>query len=301
MFHDAKNSSTGNPLDALMVYITMFFHVDLIVFNKMLRTLINSIEDIDAIVGMLGYIESSVCVCCYRVSIENNFCLPEFGGEGLIIDEGYHPLLKQPVKNSIDAKRSVLLTGSNASGKSTFLKMTALNVILAQTIYTACADAYRAPIFRICSSMSLRDDLSSGESYYIVEIKSIRRIMERALKSDIPMICFVDEVLRGTNTTERIAASTQILAHFAKHNVMCFAATHDLELTELLKDYFDNYHFSEEILDDDIVFNYKLKQGKATTKNAIRLLQLMGYEESVIKNANMQAAYFEENGIWKLT
>jgi len=181
-----------------------------------------------------------------------------------------------------------------------------LNVVLAQTIYTVCGVEYRAPFYRLYSSMSLRDDLESGESYYIVEIKAIKRIMEeaarvRAAGDGQKVICFVDEVLRGTNTTERIAASSQILKSFADHDVLCFAATHDLELTELLKNDFDNYHFSEEVSENDILFNYLLQPGKATTKNAIRLLQLMGYEQTIIENANAQAAYFEENGVWKLT
>ena len=103
----------------------------------------------------------------------------------------------------------MLLTGSNASGKSTFLKSVALNAILAQTIYTVMADSYRAPYFRIYSSMALKDNLMGNESYFIVEIKSLKRIYESA-DEKVPMLCLIDEVLRGTNTVERIAASSQI-------------------------------------------------------------------------------------------
>ncbi len=305
VFHDTRNSSGGNPLDAVMVYVTMIFHVDLIVFNKMLSQIKNKIEEIDGLVGILGYLETSVCVSQYRVSLHGEYCIPHFEGKDLLINEGYHPMIHEPVKNSISTPHSVLLTGSNASGKSTFLKMIALNVLLAQTIYTVCGDVYRAPFYRVYSSMSLRDDLESGESYYIVEIKAIKRIMEEAARvkdaaQGQRVICFVDEVLRGTNTTERIAASSQILKNFARNQVLCFAATHDLELTELLKNDFDNYHFAEEVSDNDISFNYLLQPGKATTKNAIRLLQLMGYEESIIESASEQADYFEKYGLWKL-
>ena len=178
-----------------------------------------------------------------------------------------------------------------------------MNVLLSQTIYTACAQKYKAPIFQLYSSMSLKDNLENGESYYIVEIKAIKRIMEAAVENDesekVPIICFVDEVLRGTNTTERIAASSQILRSFADKGVLCFAATHDLELTEILKEDFENYHFAEEVSGNDILFNYKLQPGRATTKNAIRLLQLMGYDPEIINSANAQAAHFEETGIWR--
>lgn len=301
VFHDARNSSGGNPLDAILVYVTMIFHVDLICFNKMLGEMIDKIDDIDALAGLLGYLETAVSVGLFRASVKEPVCIPELDRKELEITDGYHPMIHDPVKNSITASRSVLLTGSNASGKSTFLKMVALNVLMAQTIYTVCADGYKGPIYRLFTSMSLRDNLESSESYYMVEIKSIKRIMEQIDRSGQKIICFVDEVLRGTNTTERIAASSQILKSFARNQVLCFAATHDLELTDLLKLDFDNYHFEEEIAGNDILFNYQLRPGKATTKNAIRLLQLMGYDETIIESASEQAVCFEQTGVWKLT
>ena len=88
-------------------------------------------------------------------------------------------------------------------------------------------------------------------------------------------MCFVDEVLRGTNTVERIAASTQILKSLTGSNILCFAATHDIEMTDLLRDFFDNYHFEEDIRDGDVFFNYRLMKGKAATRNAIKLLEIM--------------------------
>lgn len=301
VFHDEKNSSGGNPIDGILVYIKMIFHTDLILFNRMVGEMNLRREDIDALIGLLGTLECAVSVSLFRASVEESICVPEFKGEVLRLEEGYHPLIEQPVKNSIQAGRSVLLTGSNASGKSTFLKMVAVNVLLAQTIYTVCGKFYQAPFYRLFTSMSLRDDLAGGESYYIVEIKAIKRIMEAVKKNGPKVICFVDEVLRGTNTTERIAASSQILRYFHQENALCFAATHDLELTELLRMDFDNYHFEEEIAGEDIFFNYLLCPGKASTKNAIRLLQLMGYDEQIIANAHKQAEDFENSGIWKLT
>ena len=197
-------------------------------------------------------------------------------------------------------QRGVLLTGSNASGKSTFLKTAAVNAILAQTIHTCTADRYCAPLFRIYSSMSLRDDMESGESYYMVEIRALKRILDAAGKTETPVLCFVDEVLRGTNTVERIAASSQILASLGARNIFCFAATHDIELTELLRDRFDNYHFEEEVRDGDVAFPYRLLPGKAVTRNAIRLLELMGYDQRIIRLADEQARHFLETGEWRM-
>ncbi|MCH5338867.1 MAG: hypothetical protein J1E03_08805 [Acetatifactor sp.] len=295
-----SNNASGNPIEMLLDYVRMVFHVDLIKFNHMLKHLRGHISDVDALNGITGFLETAISVWAFRQSLEEGYCLPEFVEEmGLEMMEGYHPLLEHPVKNSISANRGVLLTGSNASGKSTFLKTAALNAILAQTIHTCTAESYRAPLFHVYSSMALRDDMESGESYYIVEIKALKRILDGAVDGKRPVLCFVDEVLRGTNTVERIAASTQILASLGTSGILCFAATHDIELTELLEDQFDNYHFEEDVLEGDIVFNYRLLKGKATTRNAIRLLELMGYEDRIIKLANAQAEHFLETGEWE--
>ncbi len=295
--------SSGNPLEILMDYFRMAFHVDIIVFNRMLSELNKHLEDVDVLAGEIGCVETSICIAAYRRSIEqsleNEWCIPGFIKEQrLKLEEGYHPLIQKPVKNSIATDRGVLLTGSNASGKSTFLKTVALNAILAQTIHTCAASCYEAPFFRVLSSMALRDDLGSGESYYIVEIKSLKRILDASAKEGCPVLCFVDEVLRGTNTVERIAASTQILKSLAKGNILCFAATHDIELTDLLKEEYENYHFEEEIREGDIFFNYKLLGGKATTRNAIKLLELMGYDEKIIREATGMAEDFIRTGNW---
>ena len=94
----------------------------------------------------------------------------------------------------------VFVLGHSGAGKSTFLKMVAVNAVLAQTIHTCTAESYHAPVFRIFSSMALRDSIENGESYYIVEIRSLKRILDVAEERKSPVLCFVDEVLRGTNT-----------------------------------------------------------------------------------------------------
>ncbi len=292
--------TSGNPLEILLDYLRMAFHLDLIKFNKMLSQVRRNTEAVDRMVSILGYMETVIAIGCYRRAKEE-YCIPQFDKERrLEMENAYHPLIEQPVKNSISAQKGVLLTGSNASGKSTFLKTVAVNAILAQTIHTCLADSYRGALYRIMSSMALRDDLEGGDSYYIVEIKSLKRILNQTAEEGQPVLCFVDEVLRGTNTVERIAASTQILKSLAGREVICFAATHDIELTHLLEMYYDNYHFEEEIIEGDVHFNYQLKTGRATTRNAIRLLGVMGYEEKLIQEAETLAENFLREGIWRL-
>ncbi|MDE7224463.1 MAG: hypothetical protein K2O34_11890, partial [Acetatifactor sp.] len=235
VFSKAGNTTGGSPLDILLDYVRMAFHVDLIFFNRMLREIGIHGEEVDQLVTNLGYLESAVSIAMYRGNLDAEGAVwsrPWLQGDRLSAEQLYHPLIDNPVKNSITAARGVLLTGSNASGKSTFLKTVALGALMAQTLNMVLADAYSAPMYRIYSSMSLRDDLEGGESYYIVEIKSLKRILDAMKEEDNrPVLCFVDEVLRGTNTVERIAAATRILLSLTGKKILCFAATHDIELT----------------------------------------------------------------------
>ncbi len=291
----------GNPLDVLADYLRMILHLDILQFNRMLAKLRKKTGQVDRLLEIVGYLDMAVSVGGFRRSLEG-YCIPELEENAektfLHLENGWHPMLTHPVKNSIRADRGILLTGSNASGKSTFLKMVAVNAVLAQTIHTCTAEKYQAPVFRIFSSMALRDSIENGESYYIVEIRSLKRILDAAEAHNTPVLCFVDEVLRGTNTVERIAAATQILIRLSESGALGFAATHDIEMTELLRKYYDNYHFEEVIRDGDILFPYQLLSGKASTRNAIRLLQLLGYDQEITEKASAQAERFLKTGKW---
>ncbi|SEW27624.1 MutS-related protein [[Clostridium] fimetarium] len=296
----SSGAADGSLPEIILDYVRMITHLDLVKFNQMVKKLNNHIEDIYALVESLGKIEATISIASFRELLPY-WTTPNLSkNENLKIDvtDVYHPLISDPVTNSMSESRSILLTGSNASGKSTFLKTIAINAILSQTIYTSPSKGYKANYFRIYSSMALQDDLGSSESYYIVEIKALKRILDVMNLSDIPVLCFVDEVLRGTNTVERIAASSQILYSFTNCNVMTFAATHDIELTSILEKYYSNYHFEEEVSDDDILFNYKLFKGRATSRNAIKLLGIIGYDKKIIQTSERMAEAFSRDGKW---
>lgn len=293
-------TGSGNPLDIIFDYVRMFFHIDIIVFRNVIKQMRQKSEQIDGLISSLGFLDAAISVCMYRASLQGKYTVPVFTDEKeLKVTDAYHPLVKDAVVNSIVADKCVLITGSNASGKSTFLKTIALSALMAQTIHTVCAASYEAPVYSIYSSMALSDDIQTKESYYMVEIRSIKRIMDALKNSSRPVLAFVDEVLRGTNTVERIAASTQILKTIAEEGAICFAATHDIELTALLEKEFTNYHFEEQIVGDDVTFSYLLKEGKATTRNAIKLLKIMGYDEAVVGRAHEMAEAFLASGQWK--
>jgi len=295
----APKNPNGSILDAIFDYIRMLFHLDLIKYNSLLSFFKNHRDVLNRIFINIGLIDSMIAVASFRDMI-SDYCEPELlksKQPQIAVTDLYHPLLETPVPNSIVENRSVLLTGSNASGKSTFIKTLAINAILAQTIFTSTSKRYVASYFMIYSSMALRDNIFSSESYYIVEIKSLKRILD-CVNSEIPALCFIDEVLRGTNTLERIAASSRILSSLARKNTLVFAATHDIELTHILEQDYSNYHFQERIDDNKILFDYKLYQGKAISKNAIKLLGMLGYPKEIISSAENAADEFLAKGEW---
>lgn len=283
------------PLAVIFDYVKMLTHTDLLKFDSMLEQIKQHKDEIDHILKITGKIDTYLSIGEYRTYLKD-CCIPTFDESynGIDISDGYHPLIESAIPNSIETKKSILLTGSNASGKSTFLKMIAVNALLSQTIHTVCAKDYKAPYFAMYSSLSLKDNILSGESYYMVEIKSLKRIMDASKKGQ-RVLGFVDEVLRGTNTVERIAASSAILRDLDQKGVLVFAATHDLELTSILEDEYENYHFEEDINGNDIVFPYKISKGRATSRNAIKLLGFMGYDSNIIKKANDMVSLMEND------
>lgn len=292
----------GDLLDSLMDYVRMLFHVDLIKICTMRMEIQKHQKELFRMYEIIGFMDSMLSVASYRSMERDQYCVPEFVPDEKILLETVqirHPLLPEGVTNSLNTNKSVLLTGSNASGKSTFLKTVAINAVLAQTIHTTLAQSYRSSMFHIASSMALRDNIIEQESYYMVEIKSLKRILDYSQNSTLPVLCFIDEVLRGTNTVERIASSSQILQVLANQGNLCFAATHDIELTYLLEKEYANYHFEEQITEEDVSFDYRLHTGRTNSRNAIKLLQMLGYDRTVIDAAEDMVQHFLETGKWQ--
>ena len=305
-FLTGANSGTDDFFQAILDYVRMVFHIDILLYNSVLKEVQGKTDVIIEMLDAMGELDACISVASFREILPLS-CRPEFisGQKGqaadkaeLQVEDLYHPLIAEPVANSMRASGGILVTGSNASGKSTFLKNIAINTILAQTVCTCTCSKYRAPFMKVMTSMALRDDLSGGESYFMVEIRSLKRILDESKKPE-PLLCIIDEVLRGTNTIERIAASSRILYNLAKPHVLPFAATHDIELSYILEGSYSNYHFSEEITDHEVVFNYLLKKGRATTRNAIRLLDMLGYDPELVRAAKAAATEFEQTGIWE--
>jgi DNA mismatch repair ATPase MutS len=235
---------------------------------------------------LVGELDALTSVAIYESN--NDKCnKPKFIKEtSLKISEGIHPLLKKPVANSISiSKKGIVLTGTNMSGKSTFLRMISTNILLAQTFNFVLASEYEACFLNVISSISPKDDIVKGKSYYLAEAEAILRII-KASEGEVPVFCPIDEIFRGTNPLERISSSAEILNYINKRNGICIVATHDRELSDMLKENYDFYYFSEDVdSENGLKFDYKLKKGISKTRNAIRLLEYVGYPKEIIQNA----------------
>ncbi len=292
-----NNEVNGSILQIFTEYINILLHLDIIRFSFALKNAKGNRKALTALYEAVGFIDAVINIANLRAAF-TDYCIPEHTKDKCLkFTDLYHPMLSNPVPASLETEKSILITGSNASGKSTFLRAVALNAVLSQTIHMCFSKSYSSCFFKVYSSMELTDDLSNGESYYMAEIHSIKRIIEE--NDAHPALVFIDEVLRGTNTVERIASSTSVLSYLSGLNFLVFAATHDIELTELLKDTYENYHFDESIDENGIIsFDYKLKTGPSETKNAIRLLKQEGYPDEITDAAEKQAEQFIMTGKW---
>lgn len=292
------SSSNGSVEEVMLDYIKVFFLIDFIAYNRILKKIKSNQEEYASLWHMVSDLDSMISIAYVRNSFKDH-CIPEFEKEMYFqAVDIYHPLIKDPVKNSVEFQKDILITGSNASGKSTFIKTLAINCILAQTINTALAKKLILKPSYILTSMAISDNVLTGDSYFIAEIKSLKRIID-TISRGVPCITFIDEILKGTNTIERISASAAILKWIInKENNLNVLASHDLELTEITKGYLENYHFREIIEKDSITFDYKLKEGPSYTKNAIKLLDKLEYPDEIIGTASNLATNFVENGDW---
>lgn len=244
-------------------------------------------DDLKELYKTLGELDALMSVASFREWIGDEYTEPQFVNEENTIEaeEVYHPLVKDAVANSITLEnKGIILTGTNMSGKSTFLRTIGVNALLAQTIYTCSAKSYKTSFFKIMTSISPEDNISSGKSYYFREAEALKRIINEC--GNEPVLCIVDEIFRGTNPVERVNAAAEILNYISRHNTLTLVATHDLELTEILADKYLCYYFTEDINEEGLNFDYKIKEGVCKNRNAIKLLKYLEYPEEIIQKTN---------------
>jgi ABC-type multidrug transport system fused ATPase/permease subunit len=193
-----------------------------------------------------------------------------------------HPLIPdlKRVDNDLGIKgeKVVVITGANMAGKSTFLRSLGVNMVLAYVGCPVCATAFRSSYGGLYSSMRTADSLKDEESYFLAEIKRLQLIVKRMEEGE-PLLILLDEVLKGTNTTDKKKGSVGLIQRSLNYPIRCFIATHDLSLGELEKEHKGqvvNYCFESYIKEMELSFDYTIRKGIATNMNASFLMKKMG-------------------------
>ncbi|HIP48010.1 MAG TPA: DNA mismatch repair protein MutS [Lutibacter sp.] len=279
-----------NEFAALAWYVAELikiqFNIESIIFYRFIDDIVEKNKSIDKLFQFIGEIDSAISTASVK-SGKYQTCQPEFNTKNLItVKDISHPIIEKCVTNDIELNnKGLLLTGSNMSGKTTFIRIMALNSILAQTLNFSFAKEFSIPFYKVYSSIRITDDLLDDTSYYLKEVLTIKELIE-ASNDDKPCLFVLDEIFKGTNTIERISGGKAILSYLNKNNNFVFVSTHDIELTDLLKDEnFELYHFTEKIENDEMFFDHKLKKGKLKTRNAIKILELYDYPSEIINDA----------------
>lgn len=248
-------------------------------------------EDIEQVYQYVAEIDMLVAIQSVRDGLPY-YNKPQFidTDAQMNITDLYHPLIDKCVTNSLytRADKGALITGSNMSGKTTFIKAIAVNTLLAQTLFTSCTKEYKAPFLKIQTSIKTSDSIEEQKSYFQAQAQSILTIMSRSNEVEqVKSLVIIDEIFRGTNTIERIAAAKSVLSYITANQNFVFVSTHDLELAELLDEDFAIYSFEDSKSGAVLVFDYKLKEGLLKSRNGIAILESMGYPDSVIEDANI--------------
>ena len=170
------------------------------------------------------------------------------------------------------------------SGKTTYMRTIAINMVLAYVGAGVCAKSFSVPKMKLFTSMRIRDDVSGGISTFYAEILRIKEMSEYILstkndKEAVPALCLIDEIFKGTNSADRIVGASEALKKLSGGDSLVIVTTHDFELCDLTTQDgtpASNYHFEEYYQNGELKFDYKLKNGKCTTRNAMALLEMAG-------------------------
>ena len=264
----------------------ILFLLEPILLFGVLRQLDTKRKEIEDLFIFVGQIDCLVSIASLRNG-QAKHCIPHITEEQKTLNakDAYHPLIQDCVENSIHvSNRSILLTGSNMSGKTSFIRTIGINAIIGLTLNTCFAKQFSMPRMQVYSAIRISDDLMNDKSYYFEEVLTIKEMIDNS-GSGKPNLFLLDEIFKGTNTIERISAGKAVLSSLAKADNIVFVSTHDIELADLLQAEYELYHFSEKIDHKTVDFDYKLKEGKLKSRNAIRILQINDYPEDIIKEA----------------
>ncbi len=279
----------GDPffiLITLSEIIKIYFLLEPIFLFRVLRQIENNEKYLQEAFQFVGDVDYACSMASLRAGLPWH-CRPEIISDikKMHFSDAYLPFIQNCVPNSLKTnEKSILITGSNMSGKTTFIRATGINVLTALTLNTCFARSFSLPRLQLFSAILMNDDLMNDKSFYLEEVQTIKEMIDISSQKG-PHLFLLDEIYKGTNTVERVSGGKAVLSWLNRGNNLVFISTHDIELTELLHEEYDLYHFSEQVDNRNISFDYKIKAGKMKTRNAIKILEVNGYPPELIAEA----------------
>lgn len=273
----------GQGPELVAEYTKAFGLTELVGYQRAMRALRTLRGDYDRLLDVVGEIDAALSIAYLREK--------DAGLKRAVIDDSAatltckglrHPLIRDAVGNDVElGPRGLLLAGSNMAGKSTFLRALGVNLVLARAVGLVAAGQWRSRPLRVATSMRVHDDITAGKSTYRAEVDRVHALVERTGGDHLFLL---DEIFRGTNPRERIAASAAVLRFLCKHDLVA-AVTHDAELWSLLQDTFVVAHFTEDVREGDVVYDYRLREGAPKTINALAILRRTGFPTEILDEA----------------
>jgi hypothetical protein len=269
---------------SLIFYFNVFLLLDVHAFMRSIELVRDHRPALATLLETVGEIDAARSIASYRAGTKT--CVPMFAEKGspIAIEDARHPLIEDAVPNDVllTNGRGWLVSGSNMAGKSTLLRCIATSALLAQTIGCVPAASYSAPMLVVRTMMQIEDDILAGRSHFLAEATTARDLLLEGADAD--RLFVFDELFRGTNIADRVAAAGAFLRAMNRAGYVV-AATHDAELIALLRETFVPHYFTEHIDDGKLVFDYRLHRGALAPRNALAVLALVGFPARVLEDA----------------
>jgi len=287
-FYLSHNIEYADELSALMYYVIEmikgFFLFDSMLYNHTISLIESNLPLLQKAYQYIGIVDASISIASLKKGTQG--CEPVISlKKELVLKNAYHPLVNNCIKNSITIKdSSIVITGSNMSGKTTFLKTIGINVILSQTINYSFCDYIENPYSNVFTSIVKEDNIEQGNSYFMDELLRANQIFKVLDSTSLPQIILFDEIFKGTNSKDRIALASALLLYLSKMNCIVIVTTHDLDIIDLVYEKYATYFFDISLVDNILYFDYKIKHGIQSKTNVLELVKSLNFPPAIISD-----------------